>query len=328
MKRTLLLALLLASGLSSFSPTRQDPAPAQEKPRPSVYDEQADGAVQIAVALAKAKFAHKRVLIQWGGNWCGWCIKLHGLYRSDKEIAHELLYEYEPVFVDVGHFDKQTDLSAKYQADLKAHGVPYLTVLDEDGKLVVNQDSGELEVPKSDHHDPAKVLGFLKSNQAPQSDAEQLLAAALERAKREQKRLFVHFSTPWCIWCRRLEAWMAEPSVSALVEKDFVDLMLDAERYKGAPEILKRYTDKQPGWPWFVVLDGEGHALADGYDAKGQNIGFPSEDGEIAHFVGMLEKGHTRLTPADLEVLRKSLVETREKAKQAQKQAAPASAGH
>jgi thiol-disulfide isomerase/thioredoxin len=332
MKSTHFAAVCLALASSSFALERQDRAPAPaakpaaEKQKPTVYDESADGATQIAVALAKAKFAHKRVLVQWGANWCGWCIKLHGLYRSDKDIAHELLYEYEPVFVDIGRFDKQLELGAKYQADIKAHGVPYLTVLDEDGKLVTNQDSGELEIPKGDAHDPAKVLGFLKTNQAAPAKADELLAAALQRATREEKRVFVHFSTPWCHWCRALEAWMAQPEVA---------LMIDAERYAGAPEMLKRYTDKQPGWPWIVLLDGEGHALADSYDGKGENIGFPSADAEIAHLASMFEKARTHFAPADLETLRKSLVETREKAEkaakqaqQAAKQAAPASAGH
>src|SRR5207247_11322608 len=67
-----------------------------------VYDENADAKQQIAAALTKAKKDNKRVLIQWGGNWCPWCIKLHNLYKSDKDIARKLLYEYEVVFVDAG----------------------------------------------------------------------------------------------------------------------------------------------------------------------------------------------------------------------------------
>jgi thiol-disulfide isomerase/thioredoxin len=295
---------------------------AKPKEKPVVYDESADGRKQIADALAKAKFAHKRVLIQWGANWCGWCIKLHELERADKEIARELLYEYEPIVIDIGQWNKHLDLGAKYDADIKAHGVPYLTVLDEDGKVVVNQDSSELEVPKSDHHDPAKVLGFLKANQAPQSDAEALLAAALARARTEEKRVLVHFSTPWCGWCRRFEAWMAQPAVAQLMEKDYVDILLDAERYAGTTDVLKRYTQKVVGWPWFVLLDADGKSLAESFDEKGANIGCPWKDEEIAVFVAMLDKTRTRLQPADLETLRRSLAENRERVEAVQKQKA------
>ena len=302
--------------------TTASAAKTKPKSKPTVYDESADGAKQVADALAKAKFAHKRVLIQWGANWCGWCIKLHELYRSDKAIAHELLYEYELVCVDIGDWKKHTELAAQFNADFKAHGVPYLTVLDEDGKLLANQDSGELEVPKSDHHDAAKVLEFLKKHEAPQSDADALLTAALARAKSEQKRVLVHFSTPWCGWCRRFEAWMAQPSVAALMDKDFVDIMLDAERYKGATDVLKRYTEKQVGWPWFVLLDADGKALAESFDAQGENIGCPWKDEEIAVFVAMLDKARTHLSPADLETLRKSLAENRERVEAAAKKQA------
>jgi hypothetical protein len=39
-------------------------------------------------------------------------------------------------------------------------GLPALVVLDGYGKLLVTQDSGKLEA--GDHHDPEKVLNFLK----------------------------------------------------------------------------------------------------------------------------------------------------------------------
>ena len=55
--------------------------------RPPIYDEKADGAKQIADALAVAKKENKRVLLQFGANWCGWCHKLHKLCQSDANIV-------------------------------------------------------------------------------------------------------------------------------------------------------------------------------------------------------------------------------------------------
>lgn len=49
----------------------------------SVYDEKLDGEKQIAEALAAAKPEKKRVLLQFGANWCGWCVKLHKLFHDD-----------------------------------------------------------------------------------------------------------------------------------------------------------------------------------------------------------------------------------------------------
>ena len=53
---------------------------------PAIYDEKADGAKQIADALAVATNEHKRVLLQFGANWCGWCHKLHKLFETDADI--------------------------------------------------------------------------------------------------------------------------------------------------------------------------------------------------------------------------------------------------
>src|SRR5258706_13055503 len=57
---------------------------------PAIYDETADGAKQIADALVVARKENKRVLLQFGANWCGWCHKLHKLCQSDAAIAAKL----------------------------------------------------------------------------------------------------------------------------------------------------------------------------------------------------------------------------------------------
>jgi uncharacterized protein YyaL (SSP411 family) len=37
--------------------------------------------------LALAGKDGKRVLLQFGANWCPWCHKLHSLFDTDKDIA-------------------------------------------------------------------------------------------------------------------------------------------------------------------------------------------------------------------------------------------------
>jgi thiol:disulfide interchange protein len=192
-----MLATALALPLLAGSAPGRPPLVPQEQDEPAVYDEAADARADIAAALARAKADNKRVLVQWGANWCGWCVKLHELSRSDAKIARELLYEYEVVRVDVGRFDKHLELAAELGADFKAHGVPYLTVLDADGKPLVQQETGALEVPGESRHDPAKVLAFLAEHQAPYRDAGELYAAALAEARTKGKRLFVHIGAPW-----------------------------------------------------------------------------------------------------------------------------------
>ena len=130
---------------------------ATQSSSPGIYDENADGVKQIADALAVAKKESKRVLVQFGANWCGWCHKLHQLCQTDAAIAAKLKEAYRVVLVDVnkGH---NGELNKRYGNPMR-FGLPVIVILDADGKALVTQDTGKLE--EGDHHDPKKVLAFL-----------------------------------------------------------------------------------------------------------------------------------------------------------------------
>ncbi len=293
------LSLLLAAPLRA-----QDAAPAA---KPALYDEAADGRAQIDAALARAGKENRRVLIQWGANWCGWCIRLHELCFMDKALAHELKYEYDVVHVDIGRWNKHMELAASYGADLKG-GVPFLTVLAADGSVLANQETGSLEAPGDvAGHDPAKVLAFLEQHQAPYRKAADLRAEALAAAARDGRQVLLHFGAPWCGWCHKLEAWMELPSVAPLLARQFVDCKIDVDRTQGGQELLAELSaGKSGGIPWFAFLDAEGRVLATSTGPEG-NTGFPAAPAEIAHFRGMLEQAAPRLQPQDVETLVRSL---------------------
>ena len=132
--------------------------PEVPKKSSAVYDESADGEKQIAEALAAAKPENKRVLLQFGANWCGWCVKLHKLFHDDAAIAAELKAHYVVVAVDVnGGHNKAVDDRLGNPSHL---GLPALVVLDAEGKQLKTQDSSALE--QGSGHSQAKVLAFLK----------------------------------------------------------------------------------------------------------------------------------------------------------------------
>jgi thiol:disulfide interchange protein len=264
----------------------EDPKPA----RPNIYDEKADAPQQIAEAAARAKLDHKRVLVQWGANWCGWCHKLHEVCSTNADLKKVLHDEYEVVLVDVGRFDKNAELAEKLGAQLKGNGVPYLTVLDEDGKTVVNQDTGSLEAGPD--HDVAKVLKFLNDHVAPRVDAEAELTTATSKAKNDGKLVFVHFGAPWCGWCTKLDAWLASPDVAAAMGSRFVDVKIDTERMTHGADVLKRFRGpNESGIPWFVALDADGKVIATS-EVNGKNLGFPSTDAELEGFDQFLTKAN------------------------------------
>jgi thioredoxin-related protein len=282
---------------------------AQTPPKTAIYDEKADARSQIRAATAEAKRENRRVLLQWGANWCPWCARLHQTLQKDADLRKILLYEYDLVRVDVGRKDKNLDLAAHYGADVKKYGIPFLTVLDGDGKVLANQatDLFESKAEGKKEYENKKLVEFLKRHQARPRDAEAALTAALAEASPSGRKVFLHFGAPWCGWCRRLDSWLARPDVAGLLTKDFVELKIDLDRMTGAQEIFKRYNAKAAGGiPWFVFLDAKGEALIDSNGPKG-NIGFPAEPDEIVHFMKMLETARRHLSNADLAQLRKSL---------------------
>jgi thiol-disulfide isomerase/thioredoxin len=176
-------------------PAQEESRPASKPKRADIYDTKAEGKDLVDAALKKAARDDKRVLVVWGGNWCGWCHKLHEFFRKSPKVATALRAEYEVAWIDVGTFkDKRNEELAKSYVE-KMEGVPFLTVLDSSGKLVANQETGALE--EGDHHDATKVLAFLEKWQVTPKSAEQVLADGMSRAKAESKMVFFHIGAPW-----------------------------------------------------------------------------------------------------------------------------------
>lgn len=321
-------ALILACGCAvaqdAVAPVKIETAPtsqpAQPKAKPAekakIYDEAADAKQQIAKALARAKKENRRVLVQWGANWCGWCHLLHEKFASDRDLSKELLYEYELVLIDIGKWDKNMDLAEGYGADLKK-GVPYLTVMDANGKVLANEETGQFETKPAEGqsaqdlkpgHDAAKVLAFLKKYEATPLQADAVLQGAMDQAKASGKKVFLHFGAPWCVWCRRLDAWLERPDVAPVFAKDYVEVKIDQDRMPGGKEIESKFgMPESSGIPWFVIIDpATGKGLADATGPKG-NIGFPAQPDEIEHFLSMLQKTRKNLSESDIAALKSSL---------------------
>ena len=320
MKLSLALTLSLLLCPTGFVALASSQEPAkQEKPapKPAVYDEKADANVDVAAAIARAKKENKRVLVQWGGNWCGWCIKLHDTCRKDAKLSRKLMYEYEVVHVDIGNANKHLELVKSLGATLE-QGVPYLTILDSDGKPIAQSETGRFE--KDGAHDPAALLEFFTQHEATPLVASTVRQAALARAKTENKRVFLHFGAPWCTWCHRLEGWMAKPEIAAVLAKEFVDLKIDQDRMKGGNDVLaaerKLAGVPDSGIPWIVLLDADGKQLCNSNGPKG-NTGFPAAEDEIAHFVTMLKSSCKVLSAEEIEFLAKDLRAEREASERA-----------
>ena len=66
---------------------------AQEK-ETKLYNPEADAKVDIKKAIAKAKKEGKHVLLQVGGNWCGWCILFDKKVKANDTLSVPLKSNY------------------------------------------------------------------------------------------------------------------------------------------------------------------------------------------------------------------------------------------
>lgn len=298
---SLLIATLV---LLPFAP----PAAGGDKTkRPQIYDTAADGEKQIAAALESARSDNKRVLLQFGANWCSWCHKLHDLFEKDREIARKLLYEYELVLIDVDDVDgkKHNETVNKRYGQPTKLGLPVFVVLDAEGKQLTTQETGSLE--EGDHHDPAKVLAFLTKWQPQPASADATLSAALADAKTQSKKVFLYFSAPWCSWCHKMRDYLDRDEIRAAFETAYVPVRIDVDRMTGGGEMMTRYArSDREGIPFCVLLDADGKKLADSRGKKG-NVGFPVESFEVDHFIDIIRTHGTGLTKKQIATLRKGL---------------------
>jgi thiol:disulfide interchange protein len=93
--------------------------------------------------LATAAETHKRVLLDFGGNWCTDCHVLD-LYFHDSANKPLLDANYVLVHINIGRMNANVDIAEHYQIPLRK-GVPALAVLGEHGELLYSQKTGEFE---------------------------------------------------------------------------------------------------------------------------------------------------------------------------------------
>ena len=93
----------------------------------------------MAAAFARAKASHKRVMIDLGGNWCVDCIVLANFMKLP-EMQRFMAAHYEVVTVDVGRFNRNLQIPARFGITKRLEGVPALLIATPDGKLVNDKD--------------------------------------------------------------------------------------------------------------------------------------------------------------------------------------------
>jgi thiol:disulfide interchange protein len=122
-----------------------------------IYPDPSQAKADLAAALKTAAATHKRVLLDFGGNWCPDCQVLD-LYFHDAKNRPILEANFVLVDINIGHMDANLDIAAQYQVPLHK-GVPALAVLSEKGTLLYSQKGGEFEDMR--HLESSALTSFL-----------------------------------------------------------------------------------------------------------------------------------------------------------------------
>jgi len=98
----------------------------------------------------------------------------------------------------------------------------------------------------------------------------------LKNAKKNNKHVFIDFSTAWCGWCKKMEQEVfTDPKVIDILNNDFIPVrvdgdsknVLDINGYKVTEKNLTRYEFGVRGYPtfWFLKPDGSKLTTFSGY---------------------------------------------------------------
>jgi len=117
------------------------------------FDPSRDAAKDINAAVAEAKRTNRRVILDVGGEWCGWCHALDRYFVEHQDLR--VLRDQHYVWLKV-NFSPENQNSAVLERYPQINGYPHLFVLDLDGTLVQSQDTSPLEEGSSYNYDRMK----------------------------------------------------------------------------------------------------------------------------------------------------------------------------
>ena len=154
MKQLILISILILLSMQSLCQDLQSP-----------YNADSDVRADLKKAILQARQENKNVLIQFGGNWCPWCIKFHALVTGTPAIDSLMRENYIYLLANVPREKEKRDMELFRQYDYpNRFGFPVFIILDKNGKRLNTQDSDSFENPDPNvkGYDTAKVVRFLK----------------------------------------------------------------------------------------------------------------------------------------------------------------------
>ncbi|MBO6933792.1 MAG: thioredoxin family protein [Deltaproteobacteria bacterium] len=124
-------SIAVALVLFSLVACDDDPEPAMAPPETYVTMTDAELTAALDAAKASAAANDRRILLDFGADWCPDCREVLRL-SHEPAMAALLAEKYETIVIDVGRFDQHTELLERYGIER----IATLVVLDANGEKV------------------------------------------------------------------------------------------------------------------------------------------------------------------------------------------------
>jgi thiol:disulfide interchange protein len=140
-----LLSLSSFAQIASHDQIMQPPA----ELKAGLYPADANARKDIQAAVTQATKEHKRIILDFGADWCLDCHILDNTFHHNADVSPLLEKNFVVVHIDIGRQDppKNNDVAIKYHVPLEK-GVPALAVLESNGKLLYSDKGGEFEAAR------------------------------------------------------------------------------------------------------------------------------------------------------------------------------------
>ena len=159
--------VILTLGILTSTALAQGPGTATES---TLYNPSDDAKAAIAIAVQQAADEGKHVLLQVGGNWCGWCIAFDEKVKSNDTLLTAMEKNFVIYHLNYSKENKNEDILASLVYPQR-FGFPVFVVLDGEGNRLHTQNSAYLEEGKG--HSTKKILDFFNNWSPAAIDPEQ-----------------------------------------------------------------------------------------------------------------------------------------------------------
>jgi thiol:disulfide interchange protein len=142
----LVFALVLSANLVAFGQLASNASTKPARPPREKFDPARNPNDDLQAAIAKATAENKRIILDVGGEWCGWCISMDYFIEENAGLKKLRDENFVWMKVNMSEENENKEFLAKYPAII---GYPHLFVLEKDGSLLHSQNTADLEAKVS-----------------------------------------------------------------------------------------------------------------------------------------------------------------------------------